>query len=212
MDLKYTQQDFDDFKETYKDEFAIQHEKAIQEEIAKIPPIREDFIDKFHDSIKADIEQYKSKFSKLLHDVALFHRKFEIPINETPGFCTAEAMKFRADFIQEEFDEFKHAIETNDLPEAFDALIDIVYIALGTVDMMGLTTEEFCELWNDVVRANMSKVRSTGDDDPLSKRKSSFDVVKPADFVPARSIEITESIINNRKNKQEVQFHGKKAE
>ncbi len=200
--MTYTEEEFNTAIEKFKSEYK---EVAKKEITSKIDEMFKDVSKQIAAQVDAQVKETgnlvdssKYKWSKLLNDVSGFHGKFDIPINESPGFCDKEAMQFRANFIQEEFDEFKDAIETNDLPEAFDALIDIVYIALGTIDMMGLTNEEFCLLWNDVVRANMSKVRSTGDNDPLSKRKSKLDIVKPHDFVAARSVEITEQIIADR--------------
>ena len=39
----------------------------------------------------------------------------------------------------------------------YDALIDLTYVAMGTAYMMGLPWQD---LWDEVQRANMSKVRA----------------------------------------------------
>jgi predicted HAD superfamily Cof-like phosphohydrolase len=57
----------------------------------------------------------------------------------------------------------------------FDALIDEVYVAMGTAHLLGYPWQVG---WNAVQTANMQKVRAAKDGSD-SKRGSSFDVVKP---------------------------------
>lgn len=58
---------------------------------------------------------------------------------------------------------------------SFDALIDLVYVALGTAHILGYPWQEG---WDLVQKANMAKVRAKPDGSD-SLRHSSFDVVKP---------------------------------
>jgi len=83
--------------------------------------------------------------------------------------------KFRIVCLKEEVQEFEDAVAANDLPGAFDALIDLVYFALGTAHIMNLPWPAG---WDRVQAANMAKVRAERSAD--SKRGSGFDVVKPA--------------------------------
>lgn len=118
------------------------------------------------------------------NDVVAFHEKFGVPVLNAPGFLAElapDAAKFRVGFLQEELDEFKKSIEDKDLIGAYDALLDLVYVAYGTANMMGLNDEMWQELWNNVQTANMSKVRATSASQ--SKRGTSLDVVKPAGWV-----------------------------
>ena len=114
-------------------------------------------------------------------DVGLFHRKFNLPAVNNPRFAVADnevpldLLKFRADFLQEELDEFNRAVDSDDVPGMFDALIDLVYVALGTAHIMNLPWEAG---WDQVQRANMAKVRAAKDGSD-SKRGSGWDVVKP---------------------------------
>lgn len=110
----------------------------------------------------------------LFQDVERFHQKFARQPLTTPGFLDPEAEKFRTNFLQEEFDEFKKALAERDLAEALDALIDLTWVALGTAHLMGLP---FNAGWDEVVRANMSKVAATRADQ--SKRGYALDIVKP---------------------------------
>ena len=111
---------------------------------------------------------------ELLKDVREFHEKFCLGPLTSPGFLPNEHMKSRLDFIQEEFDELKTAVFNEDIVEAFDALIDIVYVVVGTAYLMGLPMGDG---WDEVHSTNMAKVRVARASD--SKRKSEFDVVKP---------------------------------
>lgn len=113
-------------------------------------------------------------------DVAAFHEKFEIPRSKVPAMLTIGARQFRTKFMQEELDEFVQACEQNNLELAADALVDLVYVALGTADMMGLPWQR---LWAEVQRANMSKERAKPDGSN-SKRGSALDVIKPPGWTP----------------------------
>ena len=118
------------------------------------------------------------------NDVVNFHQKFGVPVLNEPGFLSElapDAAKFRVGFLQEELDEFKKSLEDKDLVGAYDALLDLVYVAYGTANMMGVSPEMWQELWDNVQTANMSKVRATSASQ--SKRGTSLDVVKPAGWV-----------------------------
>jgi len=108
--------------------------------------------------------------SKEFHDVYVFNKKFDLLIGDGPGHLSIEKMRERVSFMQEELDELRRAALNNDLPEQADALVDIVYVALGTVIMLGLP---WLDLWDEVQRANMTKVRGT------TKRGNKVDVTKP---------------------------------
>ena len=118
------------------------------------------------------------------NDVGDFHRKFGLPYygdGSAPRLPDPDVALFRGKFLQEELDEFEDAVAAGDLSDAADALADLVYVALGTAHMMGLP---FDDIWKEVQRANMTKVRASGSDDPLSKRNHRLDVVKPVGFMP----------------------------
>lgn len=119
----------------------------------------------------------------LFDDVGDFHRKFGLDNdrNTSPTLLPEDVNTFRIEFMMEELNEFRDAIVEDDLYKAADALIDLVYVALGTAHMMGLPFED---LWAAVQRANMAKERATGGDDARSKRRHSLDVVKPEGWRP----------------------------
>lgn len=111
-------------------------------------------------------------------DVQDFHSKFEVPLATKPSLLDDSTYNFRLGFMQEELQEFVQGHFDNDLEMAFDSLIDLVYVAYGTAQMMGCTPAMWQELWDAVQVANMSKVRATSAAD--SKRGTSLDVVKPS--------------------------------
>lgn len=115
----------------------------------------------------------------LHRDVSEFHKKFEIPIEKYPAFPVKELLDFRMKFLREEVDEFGEAVRNDDIVKAFDALIDVVYVAIGTAVIMNLPFEQG---WNIVHSANMSKIRAKNASQ--SKRGTAFDVVKPEGWVP----------------------------
>lgn len=118
-------------------------------------------------------------------DVALFHRKFdlhEVALVGEPGpvDITPELMEFRTGFMKEELQEFIDASATMDHAGMADALVDLVYVAVGTAHLFGYPWEA---LWNDVQRANMTKERAAADGSN-STRGTSFDVIKPKGWIP----------------------------
>lgn len=123
-------------------------------------------------------------------DVAAFHDKYEVPTQTEVALLPDDVAQFRGKFIQEELDEFFKASSEGNLVEAIDALIDIVYVALGTADLMGLSEEQWEAHWAEVQRANMEKVRVASAAD--SKRGHSFDVKKPAGWKAPDHVKILE--------------------
>lgn len=117
-------------------------------------------------------------------DVGNFHEKFGLD-NVThhgigPRDLPSEYLEFRRKFLQEELDEFIEGIEENDHGKMFDALIDLVYVAMGTAHLQGYPWQIG---WGLVQEANMKKVRGKPDGSN-SKRGTQWDVVKPDGWTP----------------------------
>ena len=111
----------------------------------------------------------------MIKDIQAFHEKFGLSQSGEPRMLDLEQSMFRVTCLKEEVAEFEEAMQRGDLVESFDALIDLVYFALGTAHLMNLPFEEG---WKRVHEANMAKVRAELASD--SKRGSAYDVVKPA--------------------------------
>ena len=108
--------------------------------------------------------------SKEYRDVLAFHQKFKQLCPPTIGHLTSLKLRQRIDFMQEELDEFSLAAAEQDLAGQADALVDLVYVAIGTAVQLGLPWDA---LWDDVQRANMTKEIG------VTKRGYAHDVCKP---------------------------------
>lgn len=117
------------------------------------------------------------------HDVGLFHQKFgleNVTYSEVnPRLISNELVKFRLEFLKEELVELAEAYGDAHLPRIADALVDLVYVALGTAHLHGLPWDD---LFAAVHQANMRKTRAQRPSD--SARGSTFDVVKPPSWQP----------------------------
>jgi len=115
----------------------------------------------------------------LSRDLRLFHSKFGLHYDGPPRFLPEELSKLRIVQLHEEVNEYEDAVKNKDLHGQFDALIDMIYFAVGTIGVHGFP---FQEGWDRVQAANMAKVRATCAAD--SKRGSASDVVKPPGWTP----------------------------
>ena len=118
-------------------------------------------------------------------DVGAFHRKFGVPYvahegGTMPREWNEDLIDFRRAFMYEELDEFVTARNNGDHVGMFDALLDLVYVALGTAHVLGYPWQEG---WEAVQAANMAKQRAKPDGSD-SMRHSEWDVVKPEGWQP----------------------------
>jgi predicted HAD superfamily Cof-like phosphohydrolase len=65
-----------------------------------------------------------------------------------------EYLNFRFNFLQEELNEGKKAIEAGNAEEIVDSLIDLCVVAIGTLDAYDVDGQK---AWDEILRANMSK-------------------------------------------------------
>lgn len=117
-------------------------------------------------------------------DVVAFQKKFDIPMRETPGLLDTVDTAYRAAFMFEELNEFRKAVyEEQNLAKAADALVDLVYVTMGTAALMGLPWQA---LWNEVQAANMRKMKAADAHESLklTGRGHKHDVIKPPGWVP----------------------------
>jgi len=111
----------------------------------------------------------------IISDIDDFHQKFGFTkrvIGEKPDLAL---LQFRLKFLCEELFEMQTDARKNDLAGVLDALVDLVYVAVGSAWLLNL---DFEGAWKLVHAANMAKVRATSD--TVSKRGTTLDVVKPA--------------------------------
>jgi predicted HAD superfamily Cof-like phosphohydrolase len=104
-----------------------------------------------------------------------FHTKFGLEYTGKPRTLSRDLRNFRMEFMEEELAEYAvAAAHHKQLHSELDALVDLVYVALGTAYLQGF---DFNEAFKRVHEANMKKVRASSLTD--SKRGSIYDVVKP---------------------------------
>ena len=115
--------------------------------------------------------------------VGHFNEKYGLPRltrNSTPEHLDQKDMDYRIKFLQEELDELREADENEDLEGVADGLADLIYVALGTAQIMGIDMDR---VFLAVHNANMKKVAAYGEDDERSTRQHRWDVVKPKGWI-----------------------------
>jgi predicted HAD superfamily Cof-like phosphohydrolase len=117
--------------------------------------------------------------NSIFDDVGSFRRKMGLPISNNPHLLEPEESSYFTRFILEELSEYMRAVEEGSIVDAADAIVDMVYVALGCAHAMGLP---FNDLFAVVHDANMRKVPAS--DAQRSVRGSTYDVVKPVGWCP----------------------------
>jgi predicted HAD superfamily Cof-like phosphohydrolase len=108
-------------------------------------------------------------------DVVQFHIEIlGVAAPPSPSLRSQEWLMERFRFLTEEVNEFLEAGLAGDMVGAVDGLLDTVYVALGTLHMMGVPAED---CWQMIQKANMSKVRG------VTKRGNTIDAAKPDGWV-----------------------------
>jgi predicted HAD superfamily Cof-like phosphohydrolase len=110
----------------------------------------------------------------MIQDIDDFHKKFGFTKREVGNKPDVSLLHFRLKFLMEELHEMKVDAGKDDLEGVLDAIVDLIYVALGTAWLLNL---DVAGAWKLVHAANMAKVRAERAED--SKRKSAFDVIKP---------------------------------
>lgn len=118
------------------------------------------------------------KFKDMVSDIHEMHDKYDfhqwMKDKKEDRETLIKYLKFRFDFLQEEIDEGKLAIDGKDAEEVVDALIDLIVVAIGTLDIFDIDTRK---AWDAVHAANMAKERGMKE-----TRKNEYgapDLVKP---------------------------------
>ncbi len=127
----------------------------------------QDNVEKFAEAHRKAVGDFAAKAARFNAEIVGY------PIPAQPELMSEDRAGFRADFMQEELDEFRKAQKEGDLDGAVDAIIDLTYVAMGALNEMGVAARA---TFDEVHNANMRKKRGA-----LSKRPGSkgFDAVKP---------------------------------
>jgi len=87
-------------------------------------------------------------------------------------------LTFRFNFLQEELNEGRKAIEGGDSEEIVDSLIDLCVVAIGTLDVYGVDPHL---AWDEVLHANMNKIVGVKASRPNPYKLP--DLIKPTGWV-----------------------------
>lgn len=89
-------------------------------------------------------------------DIRQMHHKFEVHkwMDDASPEMRKECIKFRMELLSEEFNETMKAYFAGDAEEMVDGLIDLCVVAIGTLDLAEVNTQE---AWDEVLFANMTK-------------------------------------------------------
>lgn len=113
--------------------------------------------------------------ASIFEDVRAFTLKMGLPLN-MKNF-PLEMQKFRDGILKEEFDEYEAAVMLKHKEKQMDALLDIIYVAAGTLVMHGWDAEEG---WRRVHNANMKKEPGKpGEGKAIAQETGMVDVIKP---------------------------------
>lgn len=107
--------------------------------------------------------------SNLIENNNEFQKKYGFDQEE----FTPQKLAFRMELLEEEYNETFKAWDEHNAEEWVDGHIDLIVIALGNLSLAGVDVEK---AWNEVIRANMSKVRGIK---PGRESSGGFDVIKP---------------------------------
>ena len=104
-----------------------------------------------------------------------FHRKFEIAVAKSPSVPEEGIRQLRVRLIQEEFNELKEAMATQDLASVAKELADLLYVVYGTAVSYGMDMDP---VFREVHRSNLSKVGGY--------KRADGKWVKPPTYSPAQ--------------------------
>jgi predicted HAD superfamily Cof-like phosphohydrolase len=104
----------------------------------------------FHDSYK------NRRTVDIFGDMNMMHAFYGVhdKVKELTPEILKEFLAFRINFLQEELDEMTVAVKENNAEEVVDALIDLIVVAAGTLDLYEVDSSK---AWNEVLVANMNK-------------------------------------------------------
>ena len=91
--------------------------------------------------------------------VKKFMETFGQEVKSSPSFSSEKINKLRYNLIKEELEEFKQALDNDDLLEVADALTDILYVTYGAGHAFGIDLDA---CFQEVQNSNMSKLGENG--------------------------------------------------
>lgn len=126
-----------------------------------------------------DIQKLEYPWAMLVEQ---FHRKYRIDYAGLPRMLPSDMSAFR---IARSIEEHKEYMEAKNVEEKLDAIIDHIYILLGTAHAHGFNSVILAEAFKRVHEANMAKVRASKENPgKYGIHGDAFDIVKPPGWTP----------------------------
>ena len=98
---------------------------------------------------------------ELIKKVKEFHYSFNVPVQHSPYIPDDATVRLRYDLALEELQEFVDACQVQDHVKIFDALVDQLYILIGTAHTFGMA-DALEAGFAEVHRSNMTKLDKDG--------------------------------------------------
>lgn len=117
--------------------------------------------------------------------VKKFHEVFGHPVSSIPTLLKPDRVMLRYSWMLDEINEF---MDSKDIYDQSDAIIDLIYFALGTMVEMGVKPDAIFDI---VHNANMTKLWADG----LPHYNEAGKTIKPKEWVDPKQ-EIIRTITN----------------
>jgi predicted HAD superfamily Cof-like phosphohydrolase len=98
---------------------------------------------------------------ELINKVKEFQEAFKVHVEYSPTIPNDDVVRLRYNLALEELQEFIDACQIQDHVKIFDALLDQLYILIGTAHVFGMA-DALIEGFNEVHRSNMTKLNVNG--------------------------------------------------
>lgn len=117
----------------------------------------DDVIKKIH-SLQEEIKEEIPFISEVQHFNEVMGKSWQ---NREKPTINKEDAQFVIDFISEELDELKEAVEKNDIIGILDAILDITYVGLGNGSLVFGIKDKIQPGYAEVQASNLSKICKT---------------------------------------------------
>lgn len=117
----------------------------------------DDVIKKIH-SLQEEIEEEIPFIHEVQHFNEVMGKSWQ---NREKPTINKEDAQFVIDFISEELDELKEAVEKNDIVGILDAILDITYVGLGNGSLVFGLADKILPGYAEVQASNLSKICKT---------------------------------------------------
>lgn len=99
--------------------------------------------------------------------------------------------------LLEEVEEYKQAVQADDYTEILDAIIDIVFVWIGSLWKRWFTAEQIQDSLNRVINNNYSKFQYDEKGSHIVVKYPNWKIMKPEWFTP---VDLSDIIPNNNNN------------